>query len=320
MGDEVEAARKLKYLSPGKAKKVQGVLDKIHRAELEAIYRRGIPRPVTIPKDIRSVAAVAPDFDTFARLDPRDAEKVMVDADARVQTVTRVGTQAQIKQLEQAQIKVHTKLLEQTATKLALQNMTAAQIQEAVQTQLARQLKTITSPAVKTQVKTQVKQFIPSSVKLAKPSVGVPSVGKAPAPKTPKVIKPVIPEIPRGKAGRDIRRIIRKTPGSITWRMGELHGQDRYDVLMPPYDRSGYYITVGKPPPGAVLMRGPQSAFRSVTVKTGKEPPDKTIFFDTPGIMAVKIEPIGGERKVRISFVPDAHITGKKQFPLEKVK
>lgn len=135
------------------------------------------------------------------------------------------------------------------------------------------------------------------------------------------------PPIPGSKGDLEIRRKIKKKDsGAIAWRMGELNGKDRYDVIVHPYTkRDNYYILLGKKPAGAVLVKGPQSARKTAKVLFGKTITRK-IMIDN-GIIDVNLEPLG-KNGLKIGFTPDPKqlttgdfsVTKKAPFPLERKK
>ena len=106
--------------------------------------------------------------------------------------------------------------------------------------------------------------------------------------------------------------------------MGELNGKDRWDVITSPYTKnSNYRIVLGKQPNGAIIVKGPGSAFKTARVVFGQRLERSTVV-DTPGLFTAKLDPISGQRGIRLTFEKDSVISEKvprignkgKVFPL----
>ena len=99
------------------------------------------------------------------------------------------------------------------------------------------------------------------------------------------------------------RKTIADSKGAIAWRQGQLGGKDVWHTLMHPYENESHYLTIiGRKPSNTTIVKGPGSAFETITLRYGKSPASKVTgdigFFD------FFIEP-KGVRKVNIGFKPD---------------
>jgi len=143
--------------------------------------------------------------------------------------------------------------------------------------------------------------LIPSPVTPAAPSpTPSPTPSLAPSPKP--LPKPIIK--PRGGSDKEKRQIIKKSGGAIAWRQGELQGKDVWYVGMQPYSaEKDYVVVLGRKPAGANIVKGPGSAYQTVTLLKGS-PPEKKVTGDI-GFFDFALEP-KGSRKIGISFRPDS--------------
>jgi hypothetical protein len=87
--------------------------------------------------------------------------------------------------------------------------------------------------------------------------------------------------------------------GVLTWRQGELHGEDVFKTKRQPYDKTPIETTVGNPPPGATIISGPGSAKQTIKILSG-EAPKKDVKVKIGAFDAV-ISP-AGPKKVTIRF------------------
>jgi hypothetical protein len=134
----------------------------------------------------------------------------------------------------------------------------------------------------------------------------------------PSEIKPPYTPIDKPKYQKQARKKVREADLALGWRQGQLHGKDRYDVILNPFEANEeYLIIMGRRPQGLKLLRGPRSAYNTAQTITGKV--GKAGIVDIPGIMSAKIWP-SSDKKVSLQFVRDANISGKKAFPLERSK
>jgi len=119
------------------------------------------------------------------------------------------------------------------------------------------------------------------------------------------------------------RREIQRARGAIAWRQGELHGKDRWDVVISPYTKEeNYTIVLGRKPVGAILVKGPKSAQKTAQLIFGQRLKQSTVV-NQPGIFSTILEPTG-TKKISLTFTRDIEITKKvgkleekgKVFPL----
>ena len=80
---------------------------------------------------------------------------------------------------------------------------------------------------------------------------------------------------------------------------------DVYHVITYPYKRGDHHVVVGRAPQGAILMRGPKSAFRTAKTLYGKAP-SKALYIDM-GFQDIKISPDGGD--IELSYRPDPSLS-----------
>ncbi len=210
------------------------------------------------------------------------------------------------------------RISEESARKLqrAIQTKVRAISKPITASQLKAKVRAITSEQVKAQgvakeaakVSPEVKPLIQPAVKPSvkpitkaaiKPAVKVPV--KPIIPK-PKLIPKIIPPSPMSDNER--RRIIKKSVGAITFRMGELNKRDVWYTYISPYQKpEDKVVVVGKPPLGATIVRGPGSAIKTAQLLYGKTISRKIM--DDVGFMDVIMEPISGRRGMRLTFKPD---------------
>ncbi len=112
-----------------------------------------------------------------------------------------------------------------------------------------------------------------------------------------------VPVISGGAGDEKKREIIANSNGAIAWRMGQLHGKPRWDVIVNPYKSNEHYMMVfGKPPKGATIaVGGPKSAYRTAQMLHGK-PPSKAVHVDS-GFQDIIATASG--RNIKLHFKPD---------------
>lgn len=203
-----------------------------------------------------------------------------------------------------------------TATILsnAVQNTT----QEQTQTEAKAQMKQLIDQQVKdlptSKLKTKVQQLVKVAEKTAvKPTLLKPLKLQTPAkPPTTKVPPPPAVRLPKFNKSEDKsrRKKILASRGAIAWRQGELHGKDRWDVVTSPYTREeDYTIVLGRKPQGAMLIKGPKSAFRTAQTIYGQRLKRPTVV-NQPGLFATTLTP-SGSRRINLTFNKDINLTKK---------
>jgi len=120
---------------------------------------------------------------------------------------------------------------------------------------------------------------------------------------------PPPPKLKLGDDDKEKRKVIALSKGAIAWRMGQLHGKPRWDVIVNPYKSNEHYMMVfGKPPKGAAIaVGGPKSAYRTAQMLYGK-PPSKAVHVDS-GFQDIIATASG--RNIKLHFKPDPKLETK---------
>jgi len=106
------------------------------------------------------------------------------------------------------------------------------------------------------------------------------------------------------------RKEVKSSTGAIAWRMGQLGGKDRWDVVVNPYTANEhYYMILGKQPEGAtVLKRGKGSAYGTAQVVRGIAP-KRDVKVDS-GFVDITITPTS-KNSVKMRVTPDPKMETK---------
>lgn len=141
-------------------------------------------------------------------------------------------------------------------------------------------------------------------------------------PRTPPPVTPVAV----GTVEKELRRQVSETGRAIAWRQGMLQGKDQWYMITRGKDGEySIHRLLGRKPSGAMLVRGPDSAYKTAKLLFG-DTLSKKLTIDM-GIQDIALEPISGSKGVKLSYKPDPRITttsdlrigGKgKMFPLKK--
>ena len=219
-----------------------------------------------------------------------------------IASATRQGVSAWVDAYNKAIAKglttTQAKAAAESATRSAISQAikTMAQTKVMTQTQIQALTRTMTQAAVRTATRA-----IPATRTAVRPMTRV-ATATATATATGKVPPPPF-LLPRGGTDKQKRKAIKAAAGAIAWRQGELKGKDIWRVVISPYDKEEYWLTVvGRKPVGATLAKGPRSAYQSLTLVKGR-PPAKRVTADM-GIMDVTLDPVG-IKKIGIGFKPD---------------
>lgn len=208
-----------------------------------------------------------------------------------------------------------------TEIKTAVQNAVENVTKTVTDTKVKTKLQEKTKPLVKTITDTVIKQKTkptekPARVEAkAKPKVSKP-VGKAPVRESFRSAKPFPIKLPKDKrTDAKKRKVVKSRRGAITWRMGELNKKDVWHVWMIPYrSKADHLVVLGKAPAGAIVVKGPKSAFRTATTVFGRAPTDG--FLATIGFIEAKVMPTNG--KVELVFTPRKRVTEAKELPVPR--
>lgn len=192
----------------------------------------------------------------------------------------------------QAQQQAHTKALSQTKIAIRLAEKQATKMATRAATRTATAARTITS------ARTAVAPIARVATKTATT--------------TRATTRPISPlRLPKGDmTDRGKRRIIKNANGAIAWRMGQLHGKDRWDVIINPYSSNEhYYMVLGGAPEGAVrFAKGPRSAYQTAQMIRGK-PPRRKVHVDS-GITDIHLSASGRRIKMHAKPDPEQETTG----------
>ncbi len=200
----------------------------------------------------------------------------------------------------------------QAYTQALAQGQTATQAQAAARTAAQAAVRTATNAATGTAAQAITRTVVRTAVITAATSTATTTatdtttdITTTDTPTTTTTTgMPPIP-IPFGGMSEDkARDMVKRSGGAITWRMGQVGGKDRWDVIINPGSRNARYIMIlGSPPQGAtVVRRGKGSASATAQMLRGS-PPARPVRVDS-GIMDITVTPKGG-RMLHLKFKPD---------------
>jgi len=107
---------------------------------------------------------------------------------------------------------------------------------------------------------------------------------------------------------KEKRKAIAKAPWAVGFRLGELHGKAVWHTYIPRGDEIWKVYVFGKAPKGATIATGPRSAYKTIQrLRRGKI---TKAFKDDIGAFTATITP--GDKNPRITFTPDARISGRR--------
>jgi len=271
-----------------------------HQTNLENLARNKKPIP---KEDIETQTKIVEDIISDIKPSYKRITGTRIGEKGETKTGTETQNQGETESEEQTETETQTK--QQTSTKTNTQTQT--------QSQAGTQLKPKTKQKTKTKIPT-------TSITTSK----IPAKSKIPEAEPAKVPIRIRFEI-GAKSDRETRRLIRESGGAIAWRQGELHGKDRWDVIVSPYTKhENYKIVLGRQPVGARIVRGPGSARKTAQLLYGRNIQRETVF-DQPGIFSTRLKPISKnslslefERDSNISSRPEPVSKNRKVFPLAK--
>lgn len=272
----------------------------------------------------------------IASLDPTPLKKGRIDVEAvsaaylaqlinipsdRAKNLTQVLEDGKTRELIEEYIDTYTKAITKGATRTQAASKAATKLNTKLQQLTRTAIKTSTRTATRGKVipKTATAEAVKTTA--ASATATATTTSEMTTTSTSTTTKP--PKFSGSKDKKAATTYLRSLRGLVAWRQGELDGQDVWHVIKYPYKRKDDYLTlVGIKPPGATVVRGPESAYKTANLLYGKAP-NKQVSVDM-GIQDVSISTKG-----RVSFTPDPKqittgdfaIGGNKNvFPLSKDK
>jgi len=301
-----------------------------HRLITKAIYREAKAKPSPKPAVPKVKASVFPGIKAVKKVTTRKPAKALpLEALGRM-TAAQIAkyygsperevidaiANTTIKQLEQAKTIDKLSATEQQQIKTIVNQSIRAIDKAGEEGRPYKVTELITSPSpieialIKDVVEEQAKQHIKPVAAVEAiteaivttvteiPVKDIPKL-KLPAPRTPRI--PL--KIPQ-PTDRDKRRLISKSKGAITFKMGQVGKRDVWYTYMSPYEKpEDKLIVVGRSPVGALVVRGPGSAIRTAQLLYGKTIRRKIM--DDVGFMDAIMEPISDKKGIKLSFKPD---------------
>ena len=187
-----------------------------------------------------------------------------------------------VKEAQQISVKQYAEQIAQSAIKqaekLKTQGVRQAQTRSSVRQAIQNMVKAIGSTALQMQVlqaiqtQAEIKQIIGTQLITITPVKTITPVTPV-TPITPITPAPMVP--PPAVSGTPVKEKVAKQ-GAIAWRQGEVTLAGKrvpvWYVLNPPYKRSSDLIRMYSPPKGAIVRKGPRSAYNTIQVLTGKAP------------------------------------------------
>lgn len=240
------------------------------------------------------------------------------------------SNQTELKQLARQQVKRVEELKQEAERKLKLSPQAAAIISESyleaiqqatqTQTELKNKLKNIAEQKIKPlesiELKTEVKQKIETFTEQAAktPARRIPQSKLEPL-QQKKTTPAKIPMLSPG-AQQSARKRVKAAKGAIAWKMGQLNGKDRWDVIIAPYSNDEHgMIILGAPPEGATIVtRGKGSAKATAQMIRGKKKPSRKVEVDS-GITDIDVTP-GTGRRINLNFTADPGMETKGDITL----
>lgn len=216
-------------------------------------------------------------------------------------TVTKTGTISETKVQQIVQQAVKASPVSKTLTKAQVNNLVDT-ITEAI-TETATGTRTATAVKPATAAKTATAVTPATATATTTTTAATAATTAKPTRLLNKTMRP-----------KKIKEYLAKQTGLVAWRQGQVGGKDVWNIIMYPYKKQRDLVQViGIKPPGAALVKGKRSAYKTAAILFGKGP-GRTLTVDI-GAQDAAISKDG-----KISFTPDPKRLTTGDFTISKSK